>query len=169
MTRMINIKRFLIAFLIIDGALILFSFYQGNHWLVSSQSAFFASLCVTLSSFLGYKKMIEKKIAVGDIPKEDRDDIEILEDRHDLYADEVDFKEVIKEERAKITDFKTTALNLGKSAGGAFSVFRLLAYLVLFLSFLYLNRHDMLNIAAYLVGLAIVPLVALILLFFNKE
>ncbi len=161
MRMMINIKKVVITFIVVDLALIFLSLYMGNNWLISSQSAFFASILVTLASFLGYKKMIEKKIALGDIPKEDRDDIEIIEDRHDLYTKEEDFKTIIKEERAKITNIKTTAQNLGKSLGGAMSIFRLLAYGVLFLSFLYLNRHGMLNIAAYLVGLAVVPLVAL--------
>ena len=74
---------------------------MGKNWLISSQSAFFASLLVTISSFFGYKKLIEKKVASGDIPKEDRDDFEIIDDKHDLYKEE-DFQEVIKQERTKI-------------------------------------------------------------------
>jgi len=164
---MIDVKKILILFVCVDILLIASSIYLGDNWLISSQSAFFASLLVTISSFFGYKKMVEKKIASGDIPKEDRDDFEIINDKHDLYANE-DLKEVIKEERAKIANFKTTALNLGKSVGGALSIFRVLAYGVLFLSFLYLNQQELLNITAYLVGLAIVPFTALASMFFRK-
>jgi len=165
---MIDIKKTLILLLCVDILLVAFSIYLGDSWLISSQSAFFASLLITVSSFFGYKKMVEKRIKSGDIPKEDRDDFEIIDDKHDLYGKE-DLKEVIKEERAKIANFKTTALNLGKSAGGALSVFRILAYGVLFLSFLYLNRQELLNITAYLVGLAIVPFTALASIFFRRD
>jgi hypothetical protein len=165
---MINIKKIAITLIVVDLLLITLSLYHGNHWLISSQSAFFSSSLVTLASFFGYKKMIEKKLEIGDIPKEDRDELDIIEDTHDLYAEEADLQEVIKEERAKIGGFKNTAVNLGKSASGAVSIFRLLSYAVLFLSFLYLNRHGLLNIMGYLTGLAVVPLVAFLSIFFKK-
>ena len=166
---MINIKILIIIFIVADSFLITFSIYKGGNWLLSSQSAFFASLLITISSFYGYKKMVEKKIEAGDIPKEDRDDIEILEDAHDLYGDEKDLKEVIKEERAKITNLKTATINLGKSATATLSVFRIIAYGVLFLSFLYLNRQGLLDVGAYLIGLGVVPLAVFISIFFIKE
>ncbi len=168
MTRtMINIKKSIIFLVIVDLLLVALSIYHGNHWLVSSQSAFFSSLLVTLSSFLGYKKMVEKRLEIGDIPKEDRDELDTIEDIHDLYGEDKDLKEVIKEERAHIGGLKNTATNLGKSASGAVSLFRLLAYGVLFLSFLYLNRHGLLNIMGYLTGLAVVPIVAFLSIFFS--
>jgi len=165
--KMIKIKNFVIIFVTLDIALISFSIYKGDNFLISSQSAFFASLLVTLASFFGYKKMVEKKIEIGDIPKEDRDDIEILEDKHDLYNKDRDLKEVIKEERAKITNLKSTAVNLGKSITGATSIFRILSYGVLFLSFLYLNNNNLLNIGAYLIGLAVVPIGVLLSIFLS--
>jgi hypothetical protein len=165
---MINIKKIITVLILADLSLVFFSIYFGNHWLISSQSAFFASLLVTLSSFIGYKKMVDKRVENGDIPKEDRDELDIIEDTHDLYSAE-DLKELIKEERARIGGLKNTAVNLGKSAGGALSVFRLVSYAVLFLSFLYLNRHGLLNIMGYLSGLAIVPLTATVAVFFTKE
>jgi hypothetical protein len=165
---MINIKKIAILFLVADIILVATSLYLGNNWLISSQSAFFASLLVTFASYLGYKQMIQKRLEVGDIPKEDRDELDIIEDTHDLYGEDADLKTVIEEERAKIGGLKNSAVALGKSATGAMSVFRLLAYGVLFLSFLYLNRHGLLNIAGYLTGLAVVPIVATFSMFFLK-
>ncbi len=164
---MISIKKFLALLLVVDTALIVISLYIGENWLISSQSAFLASLLVTISSFYGYKKMVEKKIASGDIPKEERDELEIIDDKYNLYEKE-SLKEVIKEERAKIVSFKQSILNLGKTSSGALSIFRLLAYGTLVLSFLYLNRQELLNIGGYLVGLAVVPFVAIISIFFKK-
>ena len=170
MTRMmISIKKVAISLFVVDIALISYSLYQGNNWLVSSQSAFTSSLLVTLGSFLGYKKMVEKRLEVGDIPKEDRDELDILDDEHDLYSDVKDLKTVIEEERAKIGGLKNTATTLGKSVSGAVSLFRLGGYAVLFLSFLYLNRHGILNIAGFLTGLAVVPLVAFLSIFLKDK
>jgi hypothetical protein len=164
------IKKLAFLLVVIDLILIIYAFTQNQNWLLNSQIAFISSVLVTVSSYYGYQKMIRKKIESGDIPKEDRDDFETLDDPHDLYSEdeEKDFKEVIKEERAKLTNFKTTAINLGKSAGGAASLYRLVAYGFLFLSFLYLNRHDILNIGAYLTGLAVVPISVTLSFLFRK-
>ena len=170
MTRMmINIKKLIITLVFVDLLLIAISLYHGNHWLISSQSAFIASLFITLASFFGYKKMVEKRVESGDIPKEDREELDTIEDVHDLYGADLDLKEVILEERAKIDGFKTAAQNLRRFASGAVSIFRLVAYGVLFLSFLYLNKHGMLNIMGYLTGLALVPLVAIVSIFFRDK
>ncbi|MNN61305.1 hypothetical protein D3C81_1765330 [compost metagenome] len=50
---------------------------------------------------------------------------------------------------------------LARTIGAALSPLRVAAYLVLILGFLYLNRHGMLEIWAYVSGLLIVPLVSL--------
>jgi hypothetical protein len=169
MRMMIDIKKVILVLLVVDLVLIGLSISYGNNWLISSQSAFFVSLLVTISSFLGYRQMVRKRLEIGDIPKEMRDELDIIEDSHDLYSEDLDLKEVIKQEREKIGGVKNSMLNLGKSATGALSIFRLLAYGVLFLSFLYLNRHGLLNIMGYLSGLAIVPLTATVAVFFTKE
>ncbi len=165
------IKKVTVILIITDLALIIYSLNISQNWMINSQIAFISSLFVTVSSYFGYKKMVSNAIASGEIPKESRDDFDKLEDPHDLYGEdkEEDFQEVIKQERAKLINFKTTAENLGKSATGVLSVFRLVAYGFLFLSFLYLNRQGLLDISAFLTGLAVVPISVVISFLFYSS
>ncbi len=162
--KMTNIKKIVTLFFIIDLALIVFSLFRGENWLINSQIAFLSSLFVTLASYFSYKRLIEKRVALNAESYDDRDEVDKIDDPHDLYSAEIkeedsqkDLKEIIKEERAKIGGVKNTASNLAKSVGGIFSPFRIFSYFFLFLGFLYLANNELLNIFAYLVGLFVVP------------
>lgn len=160
--KMINTRSFFITFFVLNLVVVLYGISHSPLWLLNSQIAFIASLIVTFASYVGYKKMVSQKIANGEYTLDEDDMLEKLEDPHGLYEKEEDItsetlKEVIKEERAKIKGIKNSAVVVGKSAKGAFSVFRIVSYIVLILSFLYLNQHEMLDIWGYLTGLMIVP------------
>ena len=169
--RMRSIKKLLYWIIVADLFLVAFSLRQGMSWLISSQTAFFSSLLVTVASFYAYKLLVQKKIANGDIPPEDRDELDVIEDRHELYDDEdqeerdtvADLKAVIKEERAKIGGVKNSAQNIARTFGAIVSPLRVASYIVLILGFLYINRHGYLNIWAYVTGLTVVPVVSMFL------
>lgn len=167
MRTMKNIKSIIMIMFAVDAVLIMIALYQGGNWLINSQLAFASSFFVTLASYYSYKRVIEKRVALEIENFDDRDEMDKLDDVHDLYSEEVvdeekDFKEVIKEERAKVTSLKATATNLAKTAGGAFSPFRLGSYLFLFLAFLYLVNNQLFYIWAYVSGLFVVPLSAIL-------
>ncbi len=162
-----NIKLLLPIMIGMDFVLIMIALWQGGHWLINSQLAFASSLFVTLASYYSYKKVIEKRLALQSESYDDRDEVDKLDDPFDLYGEESidkekDLVEVVKEERAKVTSLKTTAANLSKTIGGAFSPFRLGSYLFLFLAFLYLVNNHLFYIWAYVSGLFVVPLSVLI-------
>ncbi len=166
-TGMRSIKKLLYWMLVADLLLAAVAMRMGMEWLISSQVAFFSSLLATLASFYAYGRMIDKKIEAGDIPAEERDTLDQIEDRFELYDDEAhssesvaELKAVIKEERRKIGGIKNSMQTLAKTIGAAISPLRVGAYLVLILGFLYLNRHDILEIWGYVSGLAVVPVVA---------
>jgi len=172
-----NIKFIIMIVLLLDGALIMISLSQGGNWLLNSQLSFLSSLFVTLASYYSYKRVIEKRVALERESYDDRDEIEKIEDPYDLYSKDVsedeekDLKEIIKEERAKVTSLKTTASNLYKTAGGAFSPYRLASYLFLFLAFLYLVNNQLFTMWAYISGMFVVPLSGLFasIVLRNKE
>jgi len=168
-----SVKKLIFIFIVVDFAVLAFSFFKGTNFLLSSQAGFISSLLVTLASYRGYKKMVEHKVAIGDIPKEERDELDKIDDKFDLYDEdnhenekELDFKEVVAQERAKIKGFKNSITNTKKSFFAFISPFRLFAYLFLVASFLYLNTHHMLDIFGFLVGISIVSLVSLVVGFF---
>jgi hypothetical protein len=168
-TGMRSISRLLYWMVVADLFVVALSLRFGMHWLISSQVAFISSLLATLASFWSYKRLIEKKIATGDIPPEDRDELDTIDDRFELYDDEEtapapgaeELKQVIKEERRKIGGLKKGMQNLAVTISAAVSPLRVAAYVILVLGFLYLNRHDLLEIWGYVLGLTVVPLVAL--------
>ncbi len=173
-TGMRNIRKVLYWMVVADLFLVAIGLRQGVHWLISSQVAFASSLLATLASFYAYKRLVDRRIKTGDIPQEPRDELDTIEDRYELYDDEAqhadhaksatteDLRSVIREERQKIGGIKTGMQNAARSFSALISPLRIAAYLVLVLGFLYLNRHEMLEIWGYVSGLAIVPLVALL-------
>jgi hypothetical protein len=153
--------------MVVDFVILTFSFFKNINFFLSSQAGFISSLLVTLASYRGYKKMVEHKVAIGDIPKEDRDEFDKIDDKFKLYDEknqnkELDFKEVLAQEKVKIKGFKKSITNTKKSFFAFISPFRLFAYLFLTASFLYLNTHHMLDIFGFLVGISVVSLVSLI-------
>ncbi len=163
-----SIRVVIFTIFVVDTVLAVFSFYQGENWLINTQVAFFSSLFVTLSSFLSYKRLIHKRLEseVEDMP----DFIDKIEDSFDLYSKddkEKDFQEIIKEERAKLKGGKTTMKNLFHSLSGAFNPLRLLSYLFLFVGFVYLVNNQQFELLAYLIGLFVVPFSALLVSFVN--
>ncbi len=167
-TGMRSISRFLYWMAVIDLFVVAIALRQGMHWLISSQIAFFSSLLATLASFYAYKRMVDKKVATGDIPLQEHEALDKIDDRFELFdqdEEEIsaeDLKSVIRRERKKIGGIKSGMQNLAKTISAAISPLRIAAYLILILGFLYLNRHEMLEIWGYVTGLTIVPLTALI-------
>ena len=141
--------------LVIATYFISFSFY------INTQVAFLSSLFVILGSSFAYKRMVNNQVESKAV-EEKRDILDEIEDPHELYDDEpinnapveeLDLKEIVKEERAKI---KTFSLNSAKhGARGSVSLFRLAPYIFLVLGFIALNNNQLLDIAVYLPALLI--------------
>ncbi len=156
-------RRFFGFYLILDLLLMAAVFAKGGWlWLLNAQVAFIASLLVTFSSFFAYRRMVaheatDKKVSIY----EERDLLDRIEDPYELYEEaEISaesLKEVITEEKAKLRSFRRTGEHLKKSAKGFLSPWRLGAYLILVLAFLFLNRQGVFVIWPFLAGLAVVP------------
>jgi len=139
--------------LIIATYFISFSFY------INLQVAFLSSLFVILGSSFAYKKMINNQVDAKMV-EEKRDLLDEIEDPYELYDDEpinnapveeLDLKEIVKEERAKIKTFSIDSAKHG--ARGSVSLFRLAPYLFLVLGFIALKNNELLDIAVYLPSL----------------
>ena len=79
---------------------ILFCFLQGDMiCLLNTQVAFISSLFITIGSYLGYKKNIEKRVINHQVDIDDPDAIDKIDDHFDLYTEyKIDEKELTKEE-----------------------------------------------------------------------
>ncbi len=120
---------------------------------LSSLSAFL----IILGSMFSYKKTITNRLKDGSITQT-KDDYEKLNDPFELYdeegeIDQVDIKNIIKEEkkRLKADNYK----NLKLSSGASFSIFRIVPYIFLIIVFILLSHSHRLMLEVFLPFLAV--------------
>ena len=165
----------ILADLIILGVTLLF-FDIEILW--NTQIGFISSTLIMIASMISYRRMVNARVEHNIITVDDsKDVIDKLEDPYDLYSEEIKeeecdkkaFSEVVKEEKKKLKENKRTLFQILKDTKAALSVYRLSAYAVLILGFLYLNRHGLLHIPSYIVALSIPPVIIVAILLSNKE
>ncbi len=137
----INLK-ILNALLIIDIALVAISIlFFSTPILYNLQIGFLSSSLVMFGSITAYKKMIDSRV-------------EAIEP----FVEERESDEDEKEEEKR-----SIAQSL-QDASSAISLYRVGAYIVLILGFLYLNRHGLLHIPTYILSIGIAPIVIVVIL-----
>jgi len=165
------------ALVIIDIVIILISvIFFDIKILYNTQNGFISATLVMIASMISYRRMINTRVEHNVITMDDsKDFIDKLEDPHDLYSEEVveeeekDLVETVKDEKKKLKENRRTLYQTLKDTKAALSVYRLGAYAVLVLGFLYLNRHGLLHVPSYILALSIPPMVIVIMLLMNKE
>ncbi len=144
----------------------------------NTQIGFVSATLVMTASMVSYRRMVNARVEHNVITMDDsKDVIDKLEDPYDLYSEEVKeeesdekkFSDVVKEEKKKLKENKRTLFQVLKDTKAALSFYRLAAYAVLILGFLYLNRHGLLHIPSYIVALSIPPVIIVTILLKNKE
>ena len=148
-----------IKIIAISELLILASYFYTFEFFINLQIAFLSSFFIIMGSMFAHRKMVITQVDANNI-EEKRDLLDEIEDPHELYDDEpinnapveeLDLKEIVKEERKKI---KIISLKSMKEGGKAsFSPIRLVPYLFLILGFIALKNNEFLNIAIYLPSL----------------
>jgi len=170
-------KNVFIGLIIADVILAFYAFFIGKgEWLVNSQIAFVSSMLIVFASMLSYRSMVHGRLNVGAIPDDERDTLDKLEDPYDLYDEKVEITkeertlvEIVKEERANLKKSRRSFWETTKDSKASLSFYRLAAYGVLILGFLYLNSNKLLDITPYLISLGIPPIIIVIVLLQNKE
>ena len=155
----IMVKRAISIFLIAQGAIILTYIYSYSFF-INLEVAFLSSFFVIVGSSIAYSKMVKKQVNLKEY-EEDRDPLDKIEDPYELYdneinnapVDELNIKEIIKEEKSKIKTFNTTSLKYGSKGG--FSPFRIVPYIFLILGFIALKNNNLLDIMIYLPSLMV--------------
>mgnify|MGYP006863446234 FL=1 len=150
-----------ISLVLITEGIVLLSYLYSFELFVNIQVAYLSSLFVILGSAFAYQKMINAQIS-SDVYEDKRDLLDEIEDPHELYDDEtinnspveeLDLREIVKEEKAKIKTFSMKSVKHG--VRGGVSIFRIVPYVFLVLGFIALKNNDVLNIAIYLPSLLI--------------
>lgn len=157
MTR--TISRLFICYFALWLALSVVGKFISNQFFISSQISFFASLIILTASFFAYKNRINSRLEnakdeiLAKIEEEDEEDDEILPQKEAKEFSLKDEKARLKKQKFSFKD---------RSFVAAFMPYRLVAYAILFLGFIFLRSENLLNVAGFLVGLAPMPIGAFI-------
>ena len=176
------LKRLSFIYAALWATLTLAGAFAGVKFIASSQTAFFAALLIAAATFFSYKRRAEMKLlndrdeilalqaekdeAEAEICGDENLDARNLANEKTLSARDGNFgsedlaRGNLKNEKAGLKRQKTSLKDMNLTA--AFTPYRLLAYAALALGFLALRRKEMLDIAGFLIGLAGMPLGAMI-------
>lgn len=146
--------------------------------LYNTQVGFLSASLILFASMASYRRMVAARVEENIVTFDDsRDVIEKIEDPYDLYnedvveseEDERTLPQIVKEEKRR---FKSSRRSLGqtlKDTKAALSLYRLGAYAILVLGFLYLNRHGLLHIPALIFGISLPIVIVVVLLLGTKS
>ena len=168
---MINTK-ILKVLIAVDIAIIAISIlFFDTQVLYNTQIGFITSSLVMAGSILSYRNMVNKRVEANIIIFDDsKDVIDEIEDPYELYDEpNKDKKDEIQEIKEDEEEPKRTTYQSIKDASSALSMYRLTAYIILILGFMYLNRHGLLHIPSYIISLGISPIVIVGMLLREKE
>ncbi|MCR4941943.1 MAG: hypothetical protein K5978_04025 [Campylobacter sp.] len=149
------IKTLFVIYLCFFLVLLLCGIFLGKAFLLSSQVAFFSSLLIIFASYKSYERKILSRLNDESYLaklKENDDDDDIQQSQKDEQGE--------KSDKIKKSSVLTNLKNVNLST--ASFPYRLIAYRVLFVGFLALQRQGNLSISGLLIGLGAMPLGALI-------
>jgi len=170
-------RKILITLVTVDVLLLLVSIiFFDMKVLYSTQIGYITSTLVMVASIVSYRRMVNARVEHNIITMDDsKDVIDKLEDPYDLYSEDVveeeekDFVETVKEEKKKLKENRRTVYQTIKDTKAALSIYRLGAYALLILGFLYLNRQGLLHIPSYIISLGIPSVILVWVLLKEKE
>jgi len=155
-----TVKKAISIFFGVQILIFLIYFYSQKIFL-NIEVAFLSAFLIILGSSFAYQRMIHNKLDTNQY-EDDRDPLDNIDDPYELYdkveinnapAEELDLKQIVKEEKAKI---KTLSLNSAKhGVRGSFSIARLVPYILLVLGFIALKNNNVLELSFYLPSLLI--------------
>ena len=148
-----DLIRILIA---VDIGIVVFCYLEDNDiWLYNTQLAFFSTSLIILGSFIGYSNSVKAQLENGNVGE---DILKKYEDPYNLDDEE----DEIKIEKIKRSNKLKWYEALLFSFKGGFNFLRILGYVFLIASFIYLSKLKIFDVVSFLFGVSIVPAIALL-------
>jgi len=152
-------------FFAVDVGIIVFCYLeQNNIWLYNTQIAFFSVSLIILGSFIGYSNSVKRELENGNVGED------ILKKYEDPYNMDDDEEKIDTE---KLKQIKKTKLKWHEallfSFKGGFNLIRILGYGMLVIGFIWLVKYDIFDVASFLFGLSIVPILSLLYLLILRK
>lgn len=141
--------------------LIFITFFYSQKIFLNIEIAFLSAFLIILGSSYAYRRLVQNKLDSNQY-EDERDLLDKIDDPHELYddkepndapAEELDLKQIVKEEKAKI---KTLSPNTAKHGiKGSLSILRIVPYVMLALGFIALQNNGLLDLKYYLPSLLV--------------
>ena len=173
-------RNFFVIFFLLDSIVVGFFIVMGKYLaLLNVQVGSISALFVAMASFYTFKKNINHgaKDLENTILEDEQDELDKIDDPYELYDNsDINQKELTKEEIQAIIQEERKKQKQQPFFKGAFqnykaifSPVRLVAYLVLIMGFLWLNKNSYLDIFAYIIGLTVLPLASFVYSFTTTQ
>lgn len=143
--------------------------------LYSTQIGYITASLVMIASIVSHRRMVNARVEHNIVTMDDsKDVIDKLEDPYDLYSEdeiveEKSLAETVKEEKKRLKANRRSVYQTIKDTKAALSFYRLGAYALLILGFLYLNRHGLLHVPSYIISVGIPSVILVWVLLKEKE
>ena len=143
--------------------------------LYSTQIGYVTASLVMIASIVSHRRMVNARVEHNIVTMDESADvIDKLEDPYDLYSEdevveEKSFAQTVKEEKKKLKENRRSLFQTIKDTKASLSFYRLGAYALLILGFLYLNRHGLLHIPSYILSIGIPSVILVWVLLKEKE
>jgi len=156
---MMRIDRgFLINYALISLLLLaLFVIFFDINYAISSLSPSFSGFVVVISSYFAYKKMVDNRVYNEEIVEDERDELDKIDDKYELFSEDEEDENLSKKEADK-----KSAKELKNSVSGALSIYRIASYALLIYLFFVLKDSGYFSILGYVCGFLAIPISTLL-------
>lgn len=157
--------------LIVDIGIVLFCYLAGQRdWFINSQIAYYSSLVVVMASIYSYAQMV--KIGVENEAATTPTDelLDKIEDPHGVFDedDKVRVHDDAQDQDDKDQE-KISTIEAMKKNKAYVSFYRIGAYAILVLGFLYLQNVKIFHMPSYMFGLFLPPVLIAVVFYWNSK
>ncbi|MDD5359282.1 MAG: hypothetical protein PHI79_03330 [Sulfurovaceae bacterium] len=163
--------------LIVDIGIVIFCYLAGErNWFFNSQVAYLSSIIIVLASMYSYAQMVKTGVENEIITTSNDELLDKIEDPHGLYDDnnpqqalETKNDEIMTEVQDDNTEDKISTIEAMKKNKAYVSFYRIGAYAILVLGFLYLQNIKIFHMASYMFGLFLPPVLIASVFYFGSK
>lgn len=142
--------------LIVDIGIVIFCYLAGERdWFFNTQIAYLSSLMVVLASMYSYAQMVKVGVENDIVTTSNDELLDKIEDPHDLYDENVNDSEQFQNDEDEEKPIST--IEAMKKNKAYVSLYRIGAYAILVLGFLYLQNIKIFHMPSYMFGLFVPP------------
>lgn len=154
--------------LIVDIGIVIFCYLAGERdWFFNTQIAYLSSLMVVLASMYSYAQMVKVGVENDIVTTSNDELLDKIEDPHDLHDENVNGSEQFQNDEDEEKPINT--IEAMKKNKAYVSLYRIGAYAILVLGFLYLQNIKIFHMPSYMFGLFVPPVLIAVVFYWTSR